>query len=159
MKMRKNKLDEMQEKKLLQIEHNGVWLAFWGLLISMGVQMLIYHGESTAKTLAGEWTVFMVLALYLAISCVRHNIWDRTLSPTPKVNLLCSLVAGVVMGVLYFILSYLNYGKLLGSVATGVIMFIGVFVLCFAALSVTAAIYKKRVANAENAPETDTPAK
>ena len=29
MKNMKNNLDEMQEAKLLQIEHNACWLAFW----------------------------------------------------------------------------------------------------------------------------------
>ena len=35
MKIRKMKsnLDERQELKLLKIEHNGCWIAFWGLLI------------------------------------------------------------------------------------------------------------------------------
>ena len=27
---KENQLDEMQELKLLKIEHNGFWLAFWG---------------------------------------------------------------------------------------------------------------------------------
>ena len=31
-KKMKNKLDEMQELKMLKIEHNGCWFAFWGLL-------------------------------------------------------------------------------------------------------------------------------
>ena len=35
MKNLKNNLDEMQEAKLLQIEHNGFWLAFWGLLATL----------------------------------------------------------------------------------------------------------------------------
>ena len=33
--MKKNNLDEMQEQELLKIEHNGCWLAFWGLLAVM----------------------------------------------------------------------------------------------------------------------------
>ena len=32
MKKTKSNLDELQELKLLKIEHNGCWLAFWGLL-------------------------------------------------------------------------------------------------------------------------------
>ena len=32
--MKKSNLDEMQEQELLKIEHNGCWLAFWGLLQS-----------------------------------------------------------------------------------------------------------------------------
>ena len=55
MKIRKMKsnLDERQELKLLKIEHNGCWIAFWGLLIVMAIQMIVgncrgvyiaYHG-------------------------------------------------------------------------------------------------------------------
>lgn len=31
MKKMTNKLDEMQEQKLLHIERNGCWFAFWAL--------------------------------------------------------------------------------------------------------------------------------
>ena len=43
MKIRKMKsnLDERQELKLLKIEHNGCWIAFWGLLIVMAIQMIV----------------------------------------------------------------------------------------------------------------------
>lgn len=34
-KLRRNRLDERQEQKMLQIEHNGCWIAFWGLAISL----------------------------------------------------------------------------------------------------------------------------
>ena len=65
MKIRKMKsnLDERQELKLLKIEHNGCWIAFWGLLIVMAIQMIV--GNDSIKNLAGEWAVFMSLAFYL----------------------------------------------------------------------------------------------
>ena len=68
MKTRKMKsnLDERQELKLLKIEHNGCWIAFWGLLIAMAIQMIV--GNDSIKNLAGEWVVFMSLALYLSIA-------------------------------------------------------------------------------------------
>ncbi len=39
MKIWKNRLDEMQEQKMLQIEHNACWLAFWGLLAGEETEM------------------------------------------------------------------------------------------------------------------------
>ena len=36
----KNNLDERQELKLLKIEHNGCWFAFWGLLIAIAIQLV-----------------------------------------------------------------------------------------------------------------------
>ena len=52
MKIRKMKsnLDERQELKLLKIEHNGCWIAFWGLLIVMAIQMIV--GNDSIKNLA-----------------------------------------------------------------------------------------------------------
>ena len=55
MTTRKSNLDERQEQVLLGIEHNGCWLAFWGLLVSILAQEVIFGGE--AKYIAGEWFV------------------------------------------------------------------------------------------------------
>ena len=49
---RKSNLDEMQEQELLKIEHNGCWLAFWGLLIVMIIQSFAF-GSFDFKALAG----------------------------------------------------------------------------------------------------------
>ena len=51
MKMsKKNNLDEMQEQELLKIEHNGYWLAFWGLLTAI-VAEVIFSDRLTSKHL------------------------------------------------------------------------------------------------------------
>ena len=96
MKERKSNLDERQEQALLKIEHNGCWLAFWGLLIAMVVQLIVYGFDM--KLLAGEWIVFMALCLYIWSSCLKQGIWDRQLKPDRKTNLLASLVAGLAFG-------------------------------------------------------------
>ena len=83
MKRKKSNLDEMQEEKLLKVEHNGCWLAFWGLLAVMIIQGIAF-GNKDFRTLAGEWIVFMALAVYLAVSCVRLGIWDRRLRMNAK---------------------------------------------------------------------------
>ena len=35
MKKTESNLDEMQEQKMLKIEHNGYWLGFCGLLVAI----------------------------------------------------------------------------------------------------------------------------
>ena len=55
-----------------------------------------------------------------------------------------SLVAGVVMGVVQFVMSYRNYHKPVGSVAAGIFSGLMVMILCFIALTISSAIYKKR---------------
>ncbi|MCM1087174.1 MAG: hypothetical protein NC419_03390 [Muribaculaceae bacterium] len=151
-KKSKSRLDEMQEKKLLEIEHNGFWLAFWGLLAAMSVQLLLY-GREHPEMMAGEWIVFMSIAFYTVIACMKNGIWDRKLAPTPGTNLMVSLIAGAVTGILFFAITYRNYQRFLGSVMTGLFMMIQVFVLCFGGLSIAAAIHHKKEERLENEEE------
>lgn len=148
----KNKLDEMQEQNLLKMESTGFWIGFFGLFIALLVQIIIY-GQGEWKYLIGEWLVFMCMALYLAIGCAKKGIWDRWLSPTTKSNLYTSIVAGLIVGIVYFSTSYKKYGKLAGSIATGVYMFVAIFTACFAGLSYGAHKYLKRIEREENAEE------
>ena len=110
----------------------------------------------------------MCLALYLTVGCIRNGIWDRKLKPNFKNNIMASSIAAVVMGILWFIISYRNYHKLVGSIATGVIMSNrnyhiidgnktkkkkkkkSIEILCFLALTLTSKIYKKRLKKLED---------
>ena len=138
--MKKNNLDEMQEQALLKIEHNGCWLAFWGLLVVMAVQMVM---RVPGRQMLGEWIVFMVLALYIVIACLRKGIWDRHLKANRKTNLIVSLLAAVATGILVTLsnpylsepLDYVLVAGLTGGFT---------FVLCFAALSVCTKLYRNR---------------
>lgn len=145
-----NKLDEMQEQKMLKIERNGCWFAFWGLLAVLFIQIIIYgYGDESLRYMAGEWMVFMCLALYITIDCLRNGVWDRRLSPTPIVNVCASAIAGVAVGVLNFTVSYRNYHMPVGAVAAGLIMGIVTMGLCFAALTCCTFLYKKSVKHLE----------
>ena len=120
MKTRKNNLDERQEQIMLKIEHNGCWLAFWGLLTVFLLESLFLGFEF--KTVIGEWIVFMVLALYMSIACMKNGIWDRRLKPNFLTNLAVSLIAGVVVGVVMSAGVFSRYpGKPAGSIAAGVL--------------------------------------
>ena len=138
--MKKNNLDEMQEQELLKIEHNGCWLAYWGLLAVIAVQMLM--GAPGSQVL-GEWIVFMVLALYIVIACLRKGIWDRHLKANRKTNLIISLLAAAAAGILItvsnpYLSEPLDY-VLVAGISGGF-----TFVLCFIALSLSMKLYKKR---------------
>ncbi len=147
-KMKNNNLDEMQELQLLHIERNGCWLAFWGLLAVMIVEIIL--DPAYFRHVAGEWIVFMCLALYMAISCIRHGIWDRRLRPNLRTNLVASIIAGLACGILFFAISYKNYGKLIGSLATGALIFIFVFVSTIVILTISSKFYKQRVKKLES---------
>lgn len=151
MRNRKNRLDEMQEQKLLQIEHNGCWLAFWGLLTALFVQIFVYGRDF--DRIVGEWAVFMCLAVYIVVGCFRNGIWDRRMAPVPGANLRVSLITGCVCGIIFFALKYREYHMISGAAASGV--FIGgfSFAACFIGLSVLAHFYRERTDRLENAEE------
>lgn len=158
MKKRKNRLDEMQEQKMLRIEHNGCWLAFWGLVIALFAQ-LIYYGPDCSNEIIGEFIVFMCLALYIGIGCAVNGIWDRKLAPTWKVNLCASLLAGVIAGIIRFFIVYREYQTAAASAAVGVVIGINVFVVCFILLSITLFLYKWRENRLENGDEDENEGK
>lgn len=143
-KNKKNNLDEMQERKLLHIEKNGCWFAFWALFAVILIQMMISR-ENMVERLAGEWVVFMCLAVYLGVACIKNGIWDRKLKADPKTNMLMSLLAGIVSGVLGGAINYLEFGFLQGAFWTVVIHFVFAAIICFAVLTLCTALYKKRL--------------
>ena len=138
--MKKSNLDEMQEQALLKIEHNGCWLAFWGLLAAIALQMVM---RVPGRQMLGEWIVFMALSLYIVIACLRKGIWDRHLKANWKANLIVSLLAAVATGIPVTLsnpylsepLDYVLVAGLTGGFT---------FVLCFAALSVCTKLYRNR---------------
>lgn len=141
---RKNNLDEMQEQKLLHIESRGYWLSFWLLAASLVIQLVCYGPGTDWRFMIAEWSIFMIIALYVAVACMKAGIWDRKLKPTLGNNLLMSFCGGAVMGIAQFVISYRNYHKPVGSIAAGVFSGLMVMILCFSALTISAAILKKR---------------
>ena len=135
-----NNLDEMQEQKLLHIEHNGCWLAFWGLVVAVIVEGLM--GFSFREVL-GEVLLTMVLSLYILIDCLRNGIWDRRLKPTFKTNLLGALVAAVIASV-YIVATNHYLREPLDYVLTIAIGGGTTFVLTFGLLTLCGKIYSKR---------------
>lgn len=139
---KKSNLDERQEQILLTIEHNGFWMAFWGLLIAMTVQMIVY-GMDFGR-IAGEWIVFMVIALYVSGKCEKNGIWDRRLQPNAKTNLLLSLVSALGFGAVIFAVLFRNYSDSpAGAAIAAGITAAGVFILVYATLTLVARSVKK----------------
>lgn len=146
-----NHLDEMQEQELLKIEHNGCWLAFWLLLIAIVVQSIVFSSMEL-KIVAGEWLVFMTLALYLAIACVRKGIWDRHIPMNTKTNLLISLIASLAVGVFNFFMVFKNYQKPVGALAASMISAVITFTLCIVALTLAMKKTQKKINELEAEP-------
>ena len=149
--MKKNNLDERQEQLLLQVEHSGCWLAFWGLLAAIVVQMIAFGFDFSA--IAGEWIVFMVLALYLSCGCMKNGIWDRHLKPNGKTNLLLSLIAALAVGLIIFFSVWGKFpDKPVGSSLSGLIAAAFTFVPCFVTLQLSAKAYRNKQKQLEEEP-------
>lgn len=138
--MKKSNLDEMQERELLKIEHNGCWMAYWGLLAAMVIQMVM---RVPGAQMLGEWIIFVIMSLYICIACMRKGIWDRRLKANWKTNLVISLLAAVAVAVLV-ILSNPYLSEPLDYVLTAGLTGGFTFVLCFISLSLSMKLYKKR---------------
>ena len=139
--MKKTNLDEMQEQKMLQLEHTGYWLAYVALLAVIVIQAILWGDIST---LIGELVVVLVICTHMVIGCLRNGLWDRKLKPNWQTNLLGSLIGSVAVALtIYFMVSRKIDDQsviLIFTIASSVITFI----LCFAALTICARIYKKR---------------
>lgn len=139
--MRKSNLDEMQEQKLLQIEHSGYWLAYCSLIAAIMIQAIL---GADFWHLIGELAVLLVICIHIAVGCLRHGLWDRKLEPNLKTNLLGSLVGAVFVAVFTYAMVSHHLkdpgDPLIAAAITGVFT----FGLCFAALSICAKLYKKR---------------
>lgn len=142
MKKRKNNLDEMQEMKLLHIEHTAFWLCFWGMLVSIYLQCAMGNGD--LRSIGGESLVLVISAIYVLVSCIQNGIWDRKLKPDGKTNLILSGIAGLVVGGFWFVVSYYRYHHIVGSLVTFLMMSIFTAVLTMLLLTMTAAVYRRK---------------
>ena len=119
---------------MLQIEHAGCWIAYWGLLISILVQEIVYRGDF--HYIVGEWIVFFILCIYVLTGCIKNGLWDRHIKPTMKNNVIASLIGAGVIFLFTFLMIIRNFpDKPVGAVAAGLISAAVVFVLCLIALS------------------------
>lgn len=142
MKEKQNILDEMQENKLVKIEGTGFWLAFWGLLAAIVVQVLI---KPDLQRVAGELAVFFAMSAYLMIFCLKNGLWSRTPAPTIKGNAISSVFAALILGAVLIVRSQLilHSGFSTETAATLLLMALA-FAGCFATLEAMRAIYQRR---------------
>lgn len=140
----KNNLDEMQEQKLLRIEHNGFWIGFWGLVLAMAVQIALTDPADGFQEIRGECIVLMCMAVYMVIACVRNGIWDRRIPATPKANITISLFSATVVALVFSLISYKNFLDPVTAVYVFVIQFVVLSIALIAALSFVTALYHKK---------------
>ena len=143
MRKNKGKLDEMQEKKLLKIEHNALTLTGIGLIAAIFIQQAIWTTDT--RTVIGECAVLLVVSLYLLIACIRNGIWDRSAKkPSMKKNTVVSLAVSMAFAAFWAIVSYIRYHAWQGSLATFVVIFLMMFVLLMVVFAISSIAYNRR---------------
>ena len=141
----------MQERKLLEIEHVGFWMAYWGLFIVMLVQSFIHPGDF--RYFGGELIIFMGMCVYIGFRSAINGIWDRHLKMDSKTNLLLSLVAAIFVGLYNGFRSMTVFNDMFTAIMAGVISLLVTFSMIFIALSVSAGFTKKRFEKLEGCDE------
>lgn len=102
MKTIKKDLDELQKQILSGIECRGFWIAFWGSLILLIVQMIF---SNNIISVISSWLLFMVLAIYEAVSCLKAGIWNSSLYISKKRNAFISSIIAICMGYSFILVS------------------------------------------------------
>lgn len=102
MKVKANKplLDEMLERKLSKIEGTAMLLAFCGLFVAIVVQLVLGMG---LRAVAGESAVLLIISVYSTVFGLKNGIWSRSAAPTLKNDIVASIIAAVLMGVVFLI--------------------------------------------------------
>ena len=149
----KTNLDEMQERRLFQIEEIGFWLTFWAAAAAVVIQAVL---GADLRQIAGEGIVLLISSAYLVFATVRNGIWTKNgLAPTFRTNALVSLIPAAFCGAILLIrvLAVLKR-PLTFEVAAAALAFAGVCYLgCLGLLEILRAVYRKRRAKLDDEEE------
>ena len=129
MKMYRTNLDEQQEQKLLRIESRGFWMAYWGIMIVLFINMIFVDNPIAVYSL---WTLFMLLSIIVGVSCIKEGIWDRRLDMSKKTTALLSLAGALIfaaIGIIFLLQRRdLTYKTFIGLALLVLILFLFLYV-------------------------------
>lgn len=154
----RKKIDERQQADLNRVGNYGFWIAFWMLIVSVVLQGTILHRPF--REWAAEWVIFMVIAVYELIACVKIGVWtEYTQRPTLKSHLLNSLLGSGGFAVFFTIG---NCTSVTTELTAGFVLrvfitwFAGLFVLMMASFLVSGWIYNRRLDKLEEKMDEET---
>ena len=140
-KNRTDKLDEMQNQKLLKLEEYGFWIMFWALPVSIVVQLFTGAG---IKQIIGEIIVLLIGSIYLSITTLRNGLWTRTTTPSRKGNAITSIIPAVLLGIINVIRLAQKNGITAKALLIVAAIMIAAYAACFVILELFRASYNKR---------------
>lgn len=140
-KNRTNRLDEMQNQKLMKLEEYGFWIMFWTLLASIVVQLIL---GCSLKEVLGEIVVFLIGSVYLTATTLKNGLWERTSTPSRKGNAAVSAVPAILIGIINVLKIIQNDKADTKSILITIAISIVVYAGCFIILEVLRTAYNKR---------------
>ncbi|MBK5254106.1 MAG: hypothetical protein JJE03_06590 [Peptostreptococcaceae bacterium] len=137
-------VDEREKMEMYKIEHYGFWLVFWGLLISIFVQMIAF--DASFKEIGAEWIVFMCMAIGSGVAYGKAGHYDYYTEPGLKSSLIYATVFTIIFEVAFGLYFYINdmYYNLMGLAITIVIATVFMFFTILIFLLVTGKVIAKR---------------
>ncbi len=136
-----NHLDEMQDQKLLKLEEYGFWIMFWGLAVSIVVQLII---GSTIKEVLGEIIILFLGSVYISATTLKNGLWARTSTPSKKGNAVVSIIPAVLIGAINVFKMIQNNKMETKSLLLTAAIIAAVYAGCFILLEVFRITYSKR---------------
>lgn len=143
MRKMKNNLDEMQEMNALKIAERSFWIMFFGLVIAILVQNLLYK-ENLLRYVAGEMIILCAGGAYQVAANIRKGIWSRTIQATAKSNFVVSFICSAIFSVMFGVINYMRFGEGEIALKSAVVFFGFIFILCYIVLSVMLIVWKKK---------------
>lgn len=103
-KLFKKEIDERQQADLNRVTSYGYWMAFYLLIAAILVEGVIL--SRPFREWAVEWSVFMILAIYEVIACIRIGVWSETKQKPEKKDYVRYSLIGSVLFSAVFTLGY-----------------------------------------------------
>lgn len=143
MKLFKKIVDERQEFELLQIEHICFWIVFWGLCMSIVVQ-LSFMG-APFKQVAAEFLILMAGSIGVLVGCVKKGQWDFYTIPNTKTYFLTGVIGAIAFCLIFVIAEYARSEYNLNELfVTTIIQFVIMFVAIFISTAVVGKLVQKK---------------
>lgn len=140
-------IDERQQADLNRITSYGYWIAFYLLVAALLVEGIIL--DRPFREWAVEWFVFMIIAVYEVIACIRIGVWSpKKQNPGKKDYVRYSVIASALFSVVFTVGNVMKMSvekRTFGSIAAVfAYWFILLFVVMIIGYSVSGAIFHRR---------------
>lgn len=141
---KKRNLDERELMEIYKIEHYAFWSMFWLLLASIFIQLIFC--EISFRQIAGEWIVFMIMALGSSFAYYKGGHYDFYTEPCIQSYLFYSIIFASITDVLISLAIYAhhNYYNIIGFIFMVVFIWIFLFIVLLVTTCIGGEAIKKK---------------